>query len=89
MAIDGGFRAMTKSSVQRGAWLTDLGYCRSMDSTVKLDDEIETAEQQETLKRTLLRVLDDPQVQQKIGAFLRRSGLAGSTGINVPQRWYR
>ena len=60
-----------------------------MDSKIKLDDEIETTEQRETFKQTLLRVLDDPQIQQKIGAFLRRSGLARSTGINVPQRWHR
>jgi hypothetical protein len=37
----------------------------------------------------LLRLLDDPQIQQKIGTFLRGSGLARSTGINVPQRWHR
>jgi hypothetical protein len=60
-----------------------------MDSKIKLDDEIETEEQRETFKQTLLRLLDDPQIQQKIGAFLRRSGLARSTGINVPQRWHR
>jgi hypothetical protein len=62
-----------------------------MDSKIKLDDEIETAEQRETFKQTLLRLLDDPQIQQKIGAFLRRSGLViiRSTGINVPQRWHR
>ena len=60
-----------------------------MDSKIKLDDEIETAEQRETFKQTLLRLLDDPQIQQKIGAFLRRLGLARSTGINVPQRWHR
>jgi len=60
-----------------------------MDSKIKLDDEIETTEQRENFKQTLLCLLDDPQIQQKIGAFLRRSGLARSTGINVPQRWYR
>jgi hypothetical protein len=60
-----------------------------MDSKIKLDDEIETEEQRETFKQTLLRLLDDPKIQQKIGAFLRRSGLARSTGINVPQRWHR
>ena len=60
-----------------------------MDTGTKLDDEIETAEQRETFKQMLLRLLDDPQIQQKIGAFLRRSGLARSTGINVPQRWHR
>jgi hypothetical protein len=59
-----------------------------MDSRIRLDDEIETAEQRETFKQMLLRLLDDPQIQQKIGAFLRRSGLARSPGINVPQRWY-
>jgi hypothetical protein len=72
-----------------GARLTDLGYNRAMDNRAKLDDEAKAAEQQETLKQMLLRLLDDPQIQQKIGAFLRRSGLARSTGINVPQRWYR
>jgi hypothetical protein len=72
-----------------GARLMDIGYNRAMDNRTKLDDEIETAEQHETLKQMLLRLLDDPQIQQKIGAFLRRSGLARSTGINVPQRWYR
>jgi hypothetical protein len=72
-----------------GARLTDLGYNRAMDNRAKLDDEAKAAEQQETLKQMLLRLLDDPQIQQKIGVFLRRSGLARSTGINVPQRWYR
>ena len=72
-----------------GARLTDLGYNRAMDNRTEFDDEIKTAEQHETLKQMLLRLLDDPQIQQKIGAFLRRSGLARSTGINVPQRWYR
>ena len=72
-----------------GARLTDLGYNRAMDNRAKLDDEAKAAEQQETLKQMLLRLLDDPQIQQKIGAFLRHSGLARSTGINVPQRWYR
>ena len=70
-----------------GARLTGLGYDRTMDNRTKLDDEIETAEQQ-TFKQTLLRLLDDPQIQQKIGAFLRRLGLARSPGINVPQRWH-
>ena len=59
-----------------------------MDNRTKPDDEIETAEQHESFKQMLLRLLDDPQIQQKIAAFLRRSGLARSTGINVPQRWY-
>ena len=72
-----------------GARLTEFGYNCAMDNRTKLDDEIETAEQHETLKQMLLRLLDDPQIQQKIGAFLLRSGLARSMGINVPQRWYR
>ena len=59
-----------------------------MDTRTQLRNEIETAEQRETFKQVLLRLLDDPQIQEKIGTFLRRSGLARSTGINVPQRWY-
>src|ERR1700738_3250257 len=55
----------------------------------QLDNEIETAVQRETFKQMLLRLQDDPQIQQKIGTFLRGSGLARSTGINVPQRWHR
>jgi len=60
-----------------------------MDNRTKLllDGEITTPEQHQTFKEMLLRLLDDPQIQQKIAAFLRRSGLARSTGINVPQRW--
>ena len=59
-----------------------------MNSRIKLDDEIETATQYETFKQMLLRLLDDPQIQEKIGTFLHRSGLTRSTAINVPQRWY-
>jgi hypothetical protein len=55
----------------------------------QLDGDITTPEQYQTFKEMLLRLLDDPQIQQKISAFLRNSGLARSTGINVPQRWYR
>jgi hypothetical protein len=72
-----------------GAWLTGLGYDRKMDNRTKLDGDITTPEQHQTFKEMLLRLLDDPQIQQKIGAFLRGSGLYRSTGINVPQRWYR
>jgi hypothetical protein len=82
-------RAYARGQTAMGVRLTDVGYNRAMDNRTKLEDEIETAEQHETLKQMLLRLLDDPQIQQKIGAFLRRSGLARSTGINVPQRWYR
>jgi hypothetical protein len=58
-----------------------------MNSRIKLGGEIETAEQRESFKQMLLRVLDDPQIQQKIGAFLHSSGRVGPRGINVPQRW--
>jgi hypothetical protein len=81
--------AYARGQTAVGARLTNLGYIRAMDNRTELDDEAKTAEQHETLKQMLLRLLDDPQIQQKIGAFLRRSGLARSTGINVPQRWYR
>ncbi len=36
------------------------------------EDEIKKAEQHEALKQTFLRLLDDPQVQQKIIALLSR-----------------
>lgn len=52
-------------------------------------DKIETVEQRETFRRMLLGMLDDPQIQQKIAAFLRRSGIVRSTTIGVPQRWFR
>ena len=58
-----------------------------MNSSIKLDEEIETAKQHESFKQMLLRLLDDRQIQEKIGIFLRRSGLARSNSINVPQRW--
>ena len=69
----------------------DLGYDRTMDNRTELllDSEIMTPEQHQIFKQMLLRLLDDPQIQQKIGTTLRRSGLTRSTGINVPQRWYR
>jgi hypothetical protein len=54
-----------------------------MDRSTKLDDEIEAPEQHETLKQMRLCVLHDPQIQQKIGAFPHRSGLTGSTRMNV------
>jgi hypothetical protein len=60
-----------------------------MDNRTKFNDEITTPEQHQTFKEMLLHLLDDPQIQQKIGTFLRRSDLTRSTGINVPQRWYR
>jgi hypothetical protein len=59
-----------------------------MDYRTKSNGEIMTPEQHKIFKQMLLRLLDDPQIQQKIGTFLRRSGVTRSTGINVPQRWY-
>ena len=43
-----------------------------MADQTKTEDEIKKAEQHETLKQTFLRLLDDPQVQQKIVALLSR-----------------
>ena len=37
-----------------------------------IEDEIKKAEQYEARKLMLLRLLEDPQVQQKIVSFLRR-----------------
>ena len=71
----------------KGREAENLGYDRTMDHRTKLDDEIAAAEPHQTFKQMLLRLLDDPQIQQKIGALLRRSGLARSPGMNVPQRW--
>jgi len=36
----------------------------------KTEDEIKKAEQHEALKQALLRLLDDPQIQQKIVSLL-------------------
>jgi hypothetical protein len=81
--------ADTKGQAASGRAADGPWYYRSMDTRTQLDNEIETAVQRETFKQMLLRLLDDPQIQQKIGTFLRGSGLARSTGINVPQRWHR
>jgi hypothetical protein len=43
-----------------------------MEDRPRTEDEIKKAEQHEALKQTLLRLLDDPQVQQKIVTLLRR-----------------
>ena len=56
-----------------------------MPDQTAIENEIEKAEQYEALKQTLLRLLDDPQVQQKIvsfllnrfGADLRDKGISG------------
>jgi len=45
-----------------------------MDGT-EIDDQIKKAEQYETVKQTLMRLLDDPQVQQKmLEILLQRLG---------------
>ena len=47
-----------------------------MEDRTKTEDDIKKAEQHEALKQTFLRLLDDPQVQQKIVTLLsRRLGL--------------
>jgi hypothetical protein len=71
----------------QGARLTDIANNRAMDNRTKLENEIKTADEREMFKQVLLSLLDDSQIQQKIGAFLRGSGLYRSMGINVPQRW--
>ena len=43
-----------------------------MEDRTKTENEIKEAEQHEALKRTLLRLLDDPQIQQKIVTLLHR-----------------
>ena len=46
-----------------------------MNDQLNLEDKIKEAEQYEARKQLLLRMLDDPQVQHKIVAFLgHRSG---------------
>jgi hypothetical protein len=60
-----------------------------MDNRLKPEHEIKAAEQREAFKQMLLGLLDDPQIQHKIGALLRRSNPVTSTRMNVPQRWYR
>ncbi|MFZ0504794.1 MAG: hypothetical protein WAM44_13840 [Chthoniobacterales bacterium] len=43
-----------------------------MEDRIKPENEIKEAEQHEALKQTLLRLLDDPQIQQKIVTLLSR-----------------
>jgi hypothetical protein len=52
--------------------LTELEYDGLVKDRIDTEDEIKKAEQYEALKQMLLRLLDDPQVQQKIGTLLRR-----------------
>lgn len=58
-----------------------------MRNSDKSNEELMSPDQHETLKQTLLCLLDDPELQQKLVALLRRSGLTASRGISVPQRW--
>jgi hypothetical protein len=60
-----------------------------MDYTTKPDDGIESGADHGALKQIFLLMLDDPEIQKKIGDLLRHAGLVRSTGIKVPQRWYR
>jgi hypothetical protein len=43
-----------------------------VEDQARPEDEIKKAEQYAALKQMLLRLLDDPQVQQKIVTLLRR-----------------
>jgi hypothetical protein len=52
-----------------------------MDDPTRTEEEIRKAEQHEALKQTLLRLLDDPQIQRRIVALLQQSAWARSKGI--------
>jgi hypothetical protein len=54
------------------ARLTNPRHNRTMEDRTKTEDEIKKAEQHEALKQTFLRLLDDPQIQQKIVSLLNR-----------------
>jgi hypothetical protein len=59
-------------SQHRDARLTKVRHYRVMADRTETEDEIKKAEQHEALKQTFLRLLDDPQVRQKIVAVLSR-----------------
>jgi hypothetical protein len=46
-----------------------------VENRTSIEDEIQKTEQYEALKQMLLRLLEDPQVQQKIVTLLRRHRL--------------
>jgi hypothetical protein len=46
-----------------------------VENRTSIEGEIQKAEQYEALKQMLLRLLEDPQVQQKIVTLLRRHRL--------------
>ena len=54
-----------------------------MEDQTKTEDEIKKAEHHEALKQMLLRLLDDPQVQQKIVTLLRRRSPSRTKGMRV------
>ena len=58
-----------------------IGDCRAMHNGNKFNDELMSIDQPEKFKQAVLRLLDDPDIQHKIGA------LTASKVINVPQRW--
>ena len=51
--------------------LTDRPYSCVMNGRITTEDAIEKAEQYKALKQILLRLLDDPQVQQKLVSIFR------------------
>jgi hypothetical protein len=53
-----------------------------VEDRIKPENEIKEAEQHEALKQTLLRLLDDPQIQQKIVTLLSRR--LWQSGANKP-----
>jgi hypothetical protein len=60
-----------KIDSKRDAQLTELEYDGLVKDRIDTEDEIKKAEQYEALKQMLLRLLDDPQVRQKIVTLLR------------------
>jgi hypothetical protein len=52
-----------------------------MDDPTRTEEEIRKAEQHEALKQTLLRLLDDPQIQRRIVALLQQSAW-----VSTPER---
>ena len=51
-----------------------------MKAQARTEEEIKKAEQYEALKQAILRLLDDPQVQQKILSLLRNRSEAPPKG---------
>jgi hypothetical protein len=44
-----------------------------MDDPIKIAEEIKNAEFRESVKQALIRLLDDPQIQQKILLMLQKN----------------